>query len=573
MQFMPATWKRYGVDANGDGEKDPYNPVDAIFAAARYLKAAGGDKDIKKGIFAYNHAGWYVQSVLLRAKLIGGMPDALVGSLTGLTEAHFPVAAKAKYADETNTAKATKKVRAGTNAANVVDSSKGRTGMPIFAKSGSPVIAVNDGKVVAIGHNQRLGRYLVLQDVYGNRFTYGHLGSVSRYYASPKPQHVTAKQIAQQLALPKKDPKPTLAATAGNQPAKTTKAARRAAAHPNRPARPHVRVRKERLFANPGRIAARRHGGARQLQQSPKFTSFKNYFTVAIGLKRKDVVLKPLKPGSTVIAGTILGRIEKTQALVAPNLLFEIRPAGKGTPRIDPKPILDGWKLLEATAIYRAADKNPFFGPDAKNPSIGQVLLMNKEQLAQRVLADPRIQIYPCGRRDIKGGLIDRRVLATMLYLRLSGLVPTISALECGHSLLTTSGNVSEHSTGTAMDIAKINGISIVGHQGAGSITDVTIRRLLLLQGGMKPHQIISLMKYKGADNTLSLPDHYNHIHVGWRPMFGANAKLGKQVASILKPAQWLKLVNRLNEIPNPSVPVHPSKAAVKVKGPHGNGD
>ncbi len=44
MQFMPATWKMYGVDANRDGEKDPYNPVDAIFAAARYLRAAGADQ-------------------------------------------------------------------------------------------------------------------------------------------------------------------------------------------------------------------------------------------------------------------------------------------------------------------------------------------------------------------------------------------------------------------------------------------------------------------------------------------------------------------------------------------------
>ena len=49
MQFMPSTWKQYGVDANQDGVKDPFNPVDAIFAAARYLKAAGGDTDIRKG--------------------------------------------------------------------------------------------------------------------------------------------------------------------------------------------------------------------------------------------------------------------------------------------------------------------------------------------------------------------------------------------------------------------------------------------------------------------------------------------------------------------------------------------
>jgi hypothetical protein len=55
-----------------------------------------------------------------------------------------------------------------------------------------------------------------------------------------------------------------------------------------------------------------------------------------------------------------------------------------------------------------------------------------------------------------------------------------------------------------------------------GSITDITIQRLLTLQGTMKPHQIISLMTpadFGGADNILSLPDHYNHIHAGFRPM------------------------------------------------------
>ena len=94
MQFMPATWDMYGVDANGDGEKDPFNPVDAIFAAARYLRAAGADKDLYRAIFAYNHADWYVESVLMRARVIGGLPADLVGSLTGLTQGRFPVAAR-----------------------------------------------------------------------------------------------------------------------------------------------------------------------------------------------------------------------------------------------------------------------------------------------------------------------------------------------------------------------------------------------------------------------------------------------------------------------------------------------
>ena len=71
-----------------------------------------------------------------------------------------------------------------------------------------------------------------------------------------------------------------------------------------------------------------------------------------------------MRKGARVVAGTILGRVGKVTegpgSKLAPHLNFSIRPAGRGAPRIDPKPILDGWKLLEATAIYRAAGKNPF---------------------------------------------------------------------------------------------------------------------------------------------------------------------------------------------------------------------
>ncbi len=67
MQFMPETWATYGVDANGDGIKDPYNPEDAIFAAASYLSAAGMPADTYGAIYAYNHADWYVSEVLANA--------------------------------------------------------------------------------------------------------------------------------------------------------------------------------------------------------------------------------------------------------------------------------------------------------------------------------------------------------------------------------------------------------------------------------------------------------------------------------------------------------------------------
>ena len=64
MQFMPSTWDRWGLDANGDGVADPWNPQDAIYAAARYLAAAGGSQDISRAVLAYNHAQWYVDEVL-----------------------------------------------------------------------------------------------------------------------------------------------------------------------------------------------------------------------------------------------------------------------------------------------------------------------------------------------------------------------------------------------------------------------------------------------------------------------------------------------------------------------------
>jgi hypothetical protein len=64
MQFMPSTWARWGVDANGDGVADPNNPTDAIFSAARYLAACGGQFDIAGAVYCYNHASWYVNDVL-----------------------------------------------------------------------------------------------------------------------------------------------------------------------------------------------------------------------------------------------------------------------------------------------------------------------------------------------------------------------------------------------------------------------------------------------------------------------------------------------------------------------------
>jgi murein DD-endopeptidase MepM/ murein hydrolase activator NlpD len=72
MQFMPATWLEYGVDASGDGVADPWNAADAIYSAARYLAANNAATDLYGAIFQYNHADWYVNEVLDLAQLYGG---------------------------------------------------------------------------------------------------------------------------------------------------------------------------------------------------------------------------------------------------------------------------------------------------------------------------------------------------------------------------------------------------------------------------------------------------------------------------------------------------------------------
>jgi cell wall-associated NlpC family hydrolase len=64
MQFMPSTWARWGLDANGDGIADPDNPTDAIFSAARYLAGCGGQFDIAAAVHCYNHSNAYVRDVL-----------------------------------------------------------------------------------------------------------------------------------------------------------------------------------------------------------------------------------------------------------------------------------------------------------------------------------------------------------------------------------------------------------------------------------------------------------------------------------------------------------------------------
>jgi hypothetical protein len=74
MQFMPATWAMWGIDADGDHKADIMDPYDAVYSAARYLcyyNPGASLANLKRAVFAYNHADWYVNEVLALAKLYG----------------------------------------------------------------------------------------------------------------------------------------------------------------------------------------------------------------------------------------------------------------------------------------------------------------------------------------------------------------------------------------------------------------------------------------------------------------------------------------------------------------------
>jgi membrane-bound lytic murein transglycosylase B len=91
MQFIPATWRSYAIDADGNGASDPFNINDAALAAANYLCVAGGDlrsdAGQRRAVLAYNHSDEYVAEVLALARAYAnGIPVAdlpIVGNTSG----------------------------------------------------------------------------------------------------------------------------------------------------------------------------------------------------------------------------------------------------------------------------------------------------------------------------------------------------------------------------------------------------------------------------------------------------------------------------------------------------------
>jgi soluble lytic murein transglycosylase-like protein len=600
MQFMPATWLQYGVDALNAGYADPYNPVDAIFAAARYLRAAGAATDLHAAILAYNHSEEYVSSVLLRAKLISSYPKSVIATLTGLTDGRVPVTGKElAWAASLSTVSTATGHAAAVPAAPASPAAPARVGVPgsstpvaptaaaaaATAKSSpqqllqlvelttapnAAVVAVQDGRVVEMGQSRQLGKYLVLRDVYGDEFTYAGLGGFAPTYTLGKAPSAAVKSPVVEAASTR-DPAPSQPASAGRQPVTLqVKPPAHKASAPRGAAGGHVSTQggagegasagagKVRLFAHPGNPDAVAAAASTSRRARPHGA------TNRVALRR----------GSVVATGTVLGHVRVPAGAQAGHLRFAIRPAGD-TATIDPRPILSNWAQLDAALHPQGAKaENALLGATASD-----VLLMSKAQLERTVLSDPGVTLDACGRHEVASGKLDRRVLATLAFLSRSGLKPTVSALRCSHGPSATSSSLSAQNAADAVDISAINGVAIAGHQGAGTITDLTIRTLLTLPGEFVPHAISSLMRYPGAANTHSSAAYASHLRLAFAPAAPpvsltpataarAARSAGSAPSPLLTPTyvssgQWEQLVTRIGALPAPSVRIKPSSSAI----------
>jgi cell wall-associated NlpC family hydrolase len=89
MQFLASTWAEYGISPDGDNPPDRWDPADAVFSAANYLRASGAPGNIPAAVYAYNHSQAYISEVLAWAATYtqqGNSTDTgLAGTATGTT--------------------------------------------------------------------------------------------------------------------------------------------------------------------------------------------------------------------------------------------------------------------------------------------------------------------------------------------------------------------------------------------------------------------------------------------------------------------------------------------------------
>ena len=117
---------------------------------------------------------------------------------------------------------------------------------------------------------------------------------------------------------------------------------------------------------------------------------------------------------------------------------------------------------------------------------------------------------------DIKSGAIDSRILGIIAAISQQHTIQ-ISALRSDHGQYTTSGNVSNHYYGRAMDISAIDGVPCTNVSPDGPCGTIA-RQLGALPSGQEPTELIYCFDPDGPSNPngFAQADHCDHVHVGF---------------------------------------------------------
>ena len=215
--------------------------------------------------------------------------------------------------------------------------------------------------------------------------------------------------------------------------------------------------------------------------------------------------------------------------------------------------------------MYRASGKNVLYGDDgADGFSIGQILLLPKPLLEKRVLSDERIELYDCGRDDVRSGQVDRRVLATLAYLAESGLRPTVTSLKCGHGYYTAPGTSPTTPPATRSTSPRSTASRSSATKTPAESQNKPSNACCASRAQSPPTR--SSRCWRWAAKRSPWPTTPTTSTSASGPSLATNNKLGKQALAVLKPGQWSNLIDQLRKIDNPTVPTKPSKYAIPVK-------
>ena len=244
-----------------------------------------------------------------------------------------------------------------------------------------------------------LGRYLMLRDVYGDVFTYAGLGSIASTYqpgSSRRTDLAWRARLANAVANSNESSSPSQAASAGRELPATLKVAPPSAsgrmpvlsagspfgAHRSSAPSASFAKGKVRLYAHPGNPDA--------LAAATRLHSHSHAASGRV----------PLRAGSVVARGTVLGRVRVAPGTHAGHLRFAIQPAGDSS-TIDPRPIIANWIALEASLHPQGAAKGE---SDLLGATASGVFLQSKSELQRALLSDPNVSMPACGARSRRRG-------------------------------------------------------------------------------------------------------------------------------------------------------------------------